>query len=620
MSLLESPFYTPFSESTAGASSEVPGKFQVALAGRGFNVDSDHGAFGGVGLFKRQSVPLLRTQADSSGRPGEASINPEDLWRRVGESWHKGGGQRNFDSADAESDPARFYRSQGIDPWTKGQIGLLPDTVTKASAFTPTMLLAVAGDYLYMAGGTFLHYTTDITASGFAPVTNVIGAPTTITSITSDGNTIYTAQGASGIYSSTRGTGTTASFATGTVTGVRYVKGRLFAWSGDKIYNVIAAGALPSVLLDHTNTDFTWVDVAEGPGFYYLAGFSGDKSLIYKTAVKPDGTGLDTPTVAAQLPDGEIVRSVYGYLGFVVIGTDKGIRFGEPDANGNIVLGGLIEDVPDVACFEGQGRFVWFGWSNFAPGVASGLGRMDLSAFNGTRPAYATDIMHTSTTTPGTGVVSSVVTFQGLRVFALLGSGFYAESPTALAPTGWLETGRISYGLYEPKVSMFVSVSHEPLDGSVAVALATDNGPYTGIGMGAVVTSTTTTVPTSQARAGTFDLRFTLTAGSLAGPVVSRYTLRSYPVASRSEQITVPLVIAAEQSDPNGTRFHRDINADLAFLRGLESTGRLFPYQEGSITDLVVMEDHNWVPHHITTDRSAFEGTFVALLKVFPQE
>jgi hypothetical protein len=112
--------------------------------------------------------------------------------------------------------------------------------------------------------------------------------------------------------------------------------------------------------------------------------------------------------VAATLPDGEIARSISGYLGYVVIGTDKGVRFSVADGDGNLTLGALIPTTEPVYCAEGQDRFVWYGLSQFPNNAPyGGLGRMDLSAFTGDlTPAYATDI-----NSPSTGAVQAITTY-----------------------------------------------------------------------------------------------------------------------------------------------------------------------------------------------------------------
>lgn len=611
-----SPLDQPFFTGTSATSSEVPGRYHVALDGRGFILDLASNE------YRHVSIPLLRQQADQSETPGEASVNPDDLWRRQATTWHRGAGQRILDGN--ESEPGRFWASKGIDPWTIGQLELLPDTDQKKSSANTNLGLAVAGAYLYLIDGASVQYTQDVTAdsptwtdiTGESGTAAVAGAP-----ITSDGYHVWTAHGSDGVYETTRGAATTAKGVTGTITGIKYLKGRLFGWAADELYNIVdvdtgTPAALDPAILDHANSDFAWVDVAEAAGFYFPAGYSGDKTTIYKTAVQEDGTGLDVPTVAAELPDGEIIRSIQGYLGFLLIGTDKGIRFGQPDGQGNITLGALIDDAAEVRCFEGQGPFVWFGWSQY-DGTSTGLGRLDLGTFNDTAPAYASDLMAAAD-----GDVLSVATFQGIRVFAVSGDGIFGQDTDKVA-TGTIDLGRITYGLADPKVSVFVNVNHEPLDGSIGASLSRDHGDLTAIGaVNDVADTVESSFPTNRARGQAFDLRLTLERDETPtlGPIVNAVTLRSYPAASRSERIVMPLLLGKNQVDVTGQSHGRDLIDDINFLLALEGDGTPVSVQEGRITSVAVAEDHEWRPHHFDRDAGAFAGTYVLQLKRFATE
>lgn len=605
---------SPFFTGTSATSTDVPGRYPVALDGRGFLLDLKSNE------YVHRSIPLLRQQADQSELPGSASVNPDDLWRRVATSWHKGAGQRLLDADEAEA--GRFYTSKGIDPWTFGQVQLLSDVAEKKNSASANLGLAVAGAYLYLLDGGSIQYTQDVTV-GSPTWTDITGeSGTSGTSITSDGYSVYSSHAADGIYVTTRGAGATAKGVTGTVNGVKYLKGRLFAWATDKLYNVISVdtvtpAALPTPLLDHANSDFAWVDVAEAAGFYFAAGFSGDKSTVYKTAVQQDGTDLENLMVAAELPDGEIVRSVYGYLGFLLIGTDKGIRFGSPDGNGNVTLGALITDAPEVRCFEGQESFVWFGWSQY-DAVSTGLGRLDLSSFNGSKPAFASDLMVAEN-----GDVLAIATFQNIRVFAVSGDGIFAQDTLKVA-SGTIDLGQVTYGLADPKVSLSVTVNHEPLDGTIAAYMARDHGDYVEIGGAASADgSVTSSFPTNRARAQAFDLRLVLTRDAVAtttGPVVNLVTLKAFPAAERSERIVLPLLLGDDQRDRAGNKVTRDVLDDLEFLTALESDSTPVTLQEGMFTQIVVVEDHEWRPHHFDEDAGYFAGTYLIQLKRFASE
>lgn len=391
-------FNTPYYEGGAVVPQTGP-QHHVALAGHPFMLDRTP-QFGGL---RHQSVPLVRDQADTSDAVGEQTLNPKGFFRRAGESWHLGAGQGTFDRPGGSA--WRFNASKGLNPWEQWSLSLLPrvDRIVKSTA--TNLRMAVAGTHLYFVDGTALKYTTDLAET--AARTTVTGTPATAAlSITSDGYNVWTAHGTDGLYLTTRGAATTASHVTGTVLVCEYVKDRLMVAGGPNskaVYNITASGALPTALFDHPNTDFRWVGFAEGVSHIYAAGWAGDKSIIYRTKIKEDGTGLDAMVVAGRLPDGEVITSITGYLGFIVLGSDKGVRFATVSDTGNLEIGAFIPvGTGSVKAFEGQDRFAWFGWPSF-DSVDSGLGRLDLQNFSDVErlaPAYASDLM------PSVGYIS----------------------------------------------------------------------------------------------------------------------------------------------------------------------------------------------------------------------
>src|SRR5688572_14089476 len=102
----------------------VPGTHPVALAGRAYLLDM------GSDQFRYETIPMLNPQLQQSAEQvSESSLNPEGLWRRSQESWHKGAGQTYLDKQD--SDAARFRDSLGINVWEKGEISLLNEVAQK---------------------------------------------------------------------------------------------------------------------------------------------------------------------------------------------------------------------------------------------------------------------------------------------------------------------------------------------------------------------------------------------------------------------------------------------------------------------------------------------------------
>ncbi len=381
-------------------------------------------------------------------------------------------------------------------------------------------------------------------------------------------------------------------------------------------------------LFTHGTVDFTWVGFAEGQGDIYAAGYSGDKSLIYRTQVREDGTALDAPIVAGALPDGEIVRSIYGYLGFLFIGTDRGVRMTISDANGDLTIGALIETDSPVRCFEGQGKFVWFGWedydvSRWASGTYDGLGRLDLQ--NETSqlvPAFASDLM-LSSSTGTTEQVQSVVTFGDRLVFSIAdqagGSrGVYAATDQKVT-NGYLDSGLVSYGISDTKVATYLDLRHRALIGSVTAYLSPDEGVFVSIGSSAVASSTrpAATFDAGSSRGDVHEIRLRLTRSSsvdAVGPVVTRATLRSEPAPSRGRVHSWPLVLGKHYS-VQGLIKTADLWEQLDYIEDLFGTQTLITCRQGSRSFTAFIKDYEFVVGHQTDDKQAEQGICTVVLK-----
>jgi len=616
----KSPYYNPAHAFYTGTSYSplVPYPFPISISGHAYQLQWDSTAIGVWGArFKKNSLPLLRTQADNSNTPGEQSISPEQFWRRSQDSWQLGAGQIQLDRTS--SDIRRYNWSNGIDPWTPWEIKLLNDTTNVYSSVNTGLQCLVASTYVYMIDSTDLKYSSGALSS-WTSVTGMTGSPL---SIATDGNTIWTANNTNGVYSGTVAGASVSSYATGTATLIRFVKSRLMAAGGGKLYNITTSGALPTALLDLSARNFTWVDITSGESQIYAAGYSGDKSLIYRTAIKADGTALDVPTVAAELPDGEIVRSLGTYLGFVLIGSDLGVRFCSVNTDGSLTIGSLtptnnyITNAQNpVYCFEGQDRFVWFGWSNYDENT--GLGRMDLTNFTSPlTPAYASDLMVQNST----GTVRSVATFNNKRIFTVDGKGLYVEASTPVA-SGYLVSGVISYGISDPKVAMYLDIKHEPLVGSITAGiiadqsdsdLDTDTVGTIGISNIAGSVSPSSAFPCGQLLGENFQVILTLTSDGTTSPVLTRYTLRSYPAPIRSAQWDVPIILAPTVVTGDKD-WAFDVNEEVDFLVGLHQAQNVVTFQFSNSISQVVMYDYQWLPEAIDVNGNP-RGIFYAQLR-----
>jgi hypothetical protein len=392
------------------------------------------------------------------------------------------------------------------------------------------------------------------------------------------------------------------------------------AANANVLYNIIS-GTPPAALYTHPNTNFTWVGFAAGQVSIYAAGFSGSKSLIYKTAVKADGSALDIPVVCGELPDGEIVRSISGYLGNLLIGTDLGFRFATVDASGNLNIGTRIVTSSAVQCFTPQANFVWFGWTNYDTS-STGLGRLDISHFtdqtdtSALTPAYASDLMATTQ-----NAVTSVVTFQTLRAFTVSGVGVFAEITNKVA-SGTMTTGNISYGVPDDKTTLYLDTHcvSFPVGATISPALSTDTGAFVSLStistMGA---NQAVQVGTGQSRGGEFEIQYTLTRGTdvTAAPILNRWTLKSFPTTNdgTGETLQVPLLIGP-RIDVHGEEYEYDVDYEINVIKGLRSSRKVTTLQELTTSYVGFVEDYRWVPHHLIYDqRWRATGTMVIQFK-----
>lgn len=590
------PFYTG-----TPVHSSVPQRWPCAINGHAYLIaEDDQSTLGDV--FREEGLPLLRDQADGSELPSESSVSPEQLWRRSQESWEGGAGQTFLDRR--ESNPQRFYASKGIDPWTPWRFTLLNEASRTKTFAGTTPKLVSTGAYVY---GTDGGQTLFRTADG-ASWTNITGIPAAgCSSLTTAGSTVWAAFGSSGIYQSAVSGTTASAFTSGTIQTVGWVKGHLLAGGNNSLYDIPNTGTLPSALYAHFDAAWRWSSFTEAGAHIYAAGYSGEVGAVYRIHIAEDGSGLEPPIQAAPLPAGEVPRVILGYLGFLVIGTDEGVRFAVPDANGDLTVGALIETPNPVLCLDPYDRFVWFGWSGY-DATSTGLGRLDLQTLSaGLAPAYASDLMAT-----GGGEVGGVATLGARRLFAVGGDGVYHEQTTPV-DEGTLETGGIVYGLADQKAAIAFDLRHDPLpvNTDVAVRVETETGGFR-LGVSTVASSTqpSPTLDLSALRGERFDVTLTLRTTGTERPVVTRWTLLSQPTPTgvRTRWV-LPLIVRDEVLNPaNQARMSLDVDAEHAFLHGLYTSQAVINVQLGSRTFPAIINDWRYLPDNPTRDSHLWQG------------
>jgi hypothetical protein len=602
-------FPAPAFYTGTGASQLVPDVFPVAINGRPYMLDM------ASNQFTRQYDARVRDSVDQSTEPGEGAINPQGLWRRSQSSWHYGAGQKYSDAADAEA--FRFNTSKGLNVWEKGRLTLLPD-VTQARASANTNLHMVTADSrVYITDGQTVAYTTNFTSFTSLTSTNA----SALVDITSNGYNVFFSYADGNIDQTDPSTGAASNYITGITAGkLDYIKGRLMvAGQGadkHKIWNITttpgSSANNPSALFTHPNTNFTWHGFAAGQNHIYCAGHAGNKTLIYKTAIKADGTALEIPTVAGELPLGEIVETIDGYLGYVVIGLGDGFRVASSDSDGNLVIGPKIETGTAVEAFAGVGQYIYFAWKNY-DATSTGIGRMDLSVFiSPNQPAYASDLMAT-----GQGGITDIHEYQNKPVFAVSGLGFYTQHATNLVSSGTLTSGIYRWGVPDAKFVPKLDVRTLPLVGSITMSIASDDGEYDSFPVFNTAGAKEKTFDGLEERIFEAEIKLTLTRDTATtGPTLTRWMARAYAAPLRSQIFSVPIIMH-HKLNINGREYWQDVDNEMALLRDLVDTPRIVTYQENANTFSVVVENVQWQARQIVTAHweNDFEGTAIVVMR-----
>jgi hypothetical protein len=383
-----------------------------------------------VNPYQRGTAPYKKDQFDSSKEPGEQSLT--GWWIRSQSSFHGGAGIKFYDPSSGETIPYRFVDSQGVDIWTKGQVTLLPDSTqghntTGEIVGTNNRSQQKLESIQWTTGGTTYQgvlmlddYDVDkIDSNG--NVTHFIdynlGVSDKVYAVCNDGTYAYWVTNDTGpsgkmqvwkkalnLDSTSAGTMMFSS-PTITVTNavMEFVKDRIVMCANNAVYEVSPnAATIPTPVYTNPNTNYIYTSIAASGSAIYTSGVSGIYSTIQKYTLNTSGSmpTLTSAVVTCEFPAGEIVHRIFYYLGYVLIGTDKGIRASlVSDQDGGLSYGPLIvkttQPCYDFAAYD---RFVWA-----ATGVGStdaGLTRLDLSTTVEGEPlrfAYTNDLQYVLT-------------------------------------------------------------------------------------------------------------------------------------------------------------------------------------------------------------------------------
>jgi hypothetical protein len=429
--------------------------------------------------YIRQTAPFRKEQFDNQTEPGEQSLT--GWWMRSQSSFHGGTGITYFDPQTSdEFGHYRFADSKGVDVFEQGEVTLLNDVTqghnvtgqirTNKRPFqslrsieysgTPGALLWDEYDVdKVLSDGSVVHF-----------IDYASGTDTPVFAICDDGTFAYWVTNTATkktVYKKPL-TGSSASTAdvvkmfdeVGAVANatMEYVKDRIVMCADNKVYEFsTSAGAYPTAVYTHPTSTHVYSSItASGPAIY-IAGYNGIQSTIQKFTLGSNGVmpTLNSAVVAAELPVGEICHKIFYYLGFMLIGTNKGIRAAQvSDQDGSLTYGPLFVKT-DQPCYDftARDRFVWCSTS---VGGEAGVIRIDLGTeIDNLIFAYANDIYKPGVTGFETVSCAFIGATQQLAFATTATSSavgyVYVENMSQLTPTGYLQSGNIRYSTLEAK-------------------------------------------------------------------------------------------------------------------------------------------------------------------------
>lgn len=571
--------------------------------------------------YERATAPFRKQQFDSQRDPGEQSLS--SWWIRSQSSFHTGEGINFYDpfanpySTTLGSNAYRIKSAYGVNIWESGQVSLLRD-VTQGHITTGQIRSNKRANQTIRSvqwsgiNGVLLHDEYDIDrihedgtvdhwvdqAAGQDPVY----------ALTDDGTTAYwiSNNSVSGKLEFMKKTISASSAASATqmftspgitVTNavIEYVKQRLVACVNNAVYEMpTSASALPTAIYTHPNTGYVFTSIAESGSAIYVAGYAGIKSSILKFTLDTSGAmpTLTSGWVAAEMPAGEIIHKIFGYLGYLMIGTNKGVRVAAIGSDGSLTYGPLIvETTHPCYGFAARDTYVWCATGVEVINIEPGVIRINLGQEIDTlRFAYAKDLHfnttnHSETTACGFIGDTDRLAFCNAATSTENGHIFY-EHATNRVTNGYVETGLIRMNTLEPKHFKRL-VGHGDFSvGSMSLAtVSTDGIIYDVNSYDAVVGSPESTITQPSGPQDAVGLRFTLyrdaTDPSLT-PVFKGYQLKALPASPRNRLIKVPVLNYDTETDKYNTTLGWEGRAfeRLSTLEDIERDGDIVAYQD----------------------------------------
>ena len=341
---------------------------------------------------------------------------------------------------------------------------------------------------------------------------------------------------------------------------IEYTKERIIMTVNDSIYEFPTNQAsMPTAVYVHRDDDHVFTSITSSGSAIYVSGYSGIQSNIYKFTLTTAGAmpTLTSAITAAELPVGEVTYKISYYLGYMLIGTNQGMRVAQiSDTDGSVNYGPeLFETTQPVYDFAFRDRYVWA-----ASGVEGQAGTTRVDLGQELAPLvfpYAWDLYDPDDTVRSYTTTCAFMGETPQLSFVTAGNGvdgsIYIEEPTELIESGYLQTGFIRYNTLEKKIFKQLQARVDTTNGAMNLFSITSTDIEYNIGtfgQGDEVPEVNISYPNSAQEYLGFKFTLARSATDVTkGPLFTGYQIKSLPAIPRQRLIQYPLMCYDHEMD-----------------------------------------------------------------------
>ena len=410
---------------------------------------------------------------------------------------------------------------------------------------------------------------------------------------------------------------------------LEFTKERIVACINNKVFEIsTTATALPTAVYTHPVDNFVYTSVTSSGAAIYVTGYSGSQSNIQKFTLASNGTmpTLTSAITAAEMPAGELIYKIYYYLGYMLIGTTKGVRVAAVSDDGSLAYGPLLfTSEQPVYDFAARDRYVWAATNvDGFPGTT----RIDLGQSLGTLIfPYAWDTYYNGTTnryTTACAFINGTDRLAFTTNHTTTNGHVYVESDSRLVSEGYLQTGYVRYNTTENKIFKVLFPRFDSTNGGLNLKSIDSTGVEYSLGTFAqtgLIQEVNISYPVGPQEYLAF--KFTMTRSSTdntKGPLFTGYQLKALPAVPRQRLIQYPLLCFDRESDKFGVMVGYEGRAydRMQQLESVENAGdtiRVEDFRTGE-SYLGLIEEMDFINRTPTDKRySGFGGILVVTIR-----